>query len=107
MALYERRTYTLQVGAMGEAVKLYRDQGWPAMVKGGFAEKNRGYFISDVGTLHQLVHLWKFEDDADRRDFWKRLFADADFMAFAGKLRPLIITQEIQLLLPAPWGNHP
>ena len=35
-----------------------------------------------------LVHLWKFEDDADRRQHWAAVFADTDFMAFAGKLRP-------------------
>ncbi len=107
MALYERRTYTLQVGKMPEAIRLYQSEGWPALEKGGFADKNCGYFISDVGTLHQLVHLWKFDDDADRRDFWKRLYADEEFLAFAAQLRPLILNQEVQLLLAAPWGNHP
>ena len=35
MALYELRTYTLRVGAMGEAVKLYQELGFPALKKGG------------------------------------------------------------------------
>ena len=30
MALYELRTYTLYVGKMGEAVKLYQEFGFPA-----------------------------------------------------------------------------
>jgi hypothetical protein len=30
-----------------------------------------------------------------------------DFMAFAVKLRPSIMTQEVKLLLAAPWGPHP
>jgi hypothetical protein len=30
MALYELRTYTLRVGAMAEAVKLYQELGFPA-----------------------------------------------------------------------------
>jgi hypothetical protein len=29
MALYELRTYTLRVGAMAEAVKLYQELGFP------------------------------------------------------------------------------
>ena len=107
MAIYEKRTYTVQVGKMPEVIELYKNEGWTALEKGGFAEKNHGYFISDVGTLHQLVHIWKFEDDAERRDFWKRLFSDEDFMAFAVQLRPMIQNQEVQLLLAAPWGNHP
>jgi hypothetical protein len=45
--------------------------------------------------------------DDDRREFWKRLFADAAFMAFARQLRPLLKRQENQLMLAAPWGPHP
>ena len=66
MALYELRTYTLHVGKMAEAVKLYQEIGFPALQKGGQDKKLIGYFQSDTGTINQLVHLWKFEDDADR-----------------------------------------
>ena len=31
MALYELRTYTLYVGKMAEAVKLYQEFGFPAL----------------------------------------------------------------------------
>lgn len=107
MALYELRTYQVYVGKMAEAVKVYQDFGWPALEKGGFADKLVGYFISDTGDLHKLIHLWKFDDDADRRNHWSTLFADADFMNFAGKIRPLVMTQHVQLLQAAPWGPHP
>jgi len=107
MALYELRTYTLYVGKMAEVVKLYSEEGYPALEKGGQSKKLVGYFQSDVGTLNQLVHLWKFDDDADRRLHWKAVYANADFMAFAVKLRPSIMTQEVKLLLAAPWGPHP
>ena len=66
-----------------------------------------GCFIGDVGALNQIVHLWKFADDADRRRVWEAVYADDAFMAFAKKLRPLIRTQENQLLLAAPWGPQP
>ena len=33
MALYELRTYTLYVGKMAEAVKLYQELGFPALKK--------------------------------------------------------------------------
>ena len=107
MALYELRTYTLYVGKMSEAVKLYQELGFPAMQKGEHDKNLIGYFQSDVGTINQIIHLWKFEDDAARRKFWQSLFANADFMNFAGKFRPLVMTQEVKLLLAAPWGPHP
>ena len=70
MALYELRTYTLYVGKMAEATKLYQELGFPALKKGGHDKKLLGYFQADTGTINQLVHLWKFEDDADRRKHW-------------------------------------
>lgn len=108
MALYELRTYTLYVGKMGEAVKLYSQFGYPAIEKGGFHKKLVGYFQSDTGMINQLVHLWKFEDDNDRRAHWKGLFASSDFIdGFAAKFRPLVMSQEVKLLHAAPWGPHP
>jgi hypothetical protein len=108
MAIYELRTYTLQVGKMAEAVRLYTEFGFPALHNGGFDKKLVGYFQADTGTINQLVHLWKFDDDADRRAHWAALFAYAPFMeGFAAKFRPLAQTQEVKLLLAAPWGPHP
>jgi hypothetical protein len=68
----------------------------------------RGYFQADTGTINQLVHLWKFDDDADRRKHWAGVFANKDFVeGFASKFRPLVMTQEVKLLTAAPWGPHP
>jgi hypothetical protein len=105
MALYELRTYTLYVGKLGELIELYESEGWPAVQK--YQDKLVGYFIGDVGSLNQFVHLWKFEDDADRRRFWADVYANEAFQAFAKKLRPLIQKQENKLLMAAPWGSHP
>ncbi len=105
--IYEKRTYAVTVGQMAEVSRLYSTLGWPALEAGGFSKNCVGYFISDTGALHQLVHLWRFDSDDDRRAFWKRLFENADFMAFAKQMRPLLKSQEIQLLLAAPWGHHP
>ena len=99
MALYELRTYTLYVGKMAEAVKLYQQFGFPALQKGGHDKHLIGYFQGDTGTINQLVHLWKFEDDADRRKHWAAVFANTDFTeGFAAKFRPLVMTQEVKLL---------
>lgn len=107
MALYEKRTYDIIVGRMGDVQRLYTELGWPAIEAGGFDEYCVGYFTSDTGPLHQLIHIWRFDDDADRRAFWQRLFADEKFMEFAGQIRQNIAKQDVQLLNPAPWGTHP
>ena len=107
-ALYELRTYTLCVGAMAEAVKLYQELGFPALQKGGQDKKLVGYFQSDTGTINQLVHLWKFDDDADRRAHWASVFANKDFVeGFASKFRPLLMTQEVSCFRPLRGGRIP
>ena len=107
MPLYEQRTYSIKVGQMPEMLRLYTEEGWPALEADGLSKNLVGYFISDTGRLHQLIHVWRFEGDTERRDFWDRLYASERFMAVAAKIRPLIDTQEVQLLRNAPWGPTP
>lgn len=105
MAIYEMRTYTFYVGKLAEAVGLYNELAWPVLEK--HQDHLVGYFTGDIGGMNQLIHIWKFDDDADRRNFWAQLFKDQEFMAFAAKLRPLIQCQENKLMHSAPWGPRP
>ncbi|MDA1035748.1 MAG: NIPSNAP family protein [Chloroflexi bacterium] len=102
--IYELRTYTVQVGKLADVIRLYRDEGYPAIEAGGFDKKLIGYFTGDIGALNQLIHLWRFDDDADRRNHWAAVFANEPFMAFARQLRPMLVSQENKLMLAAPWG---
>ncbi len=51
------KMYTLRVGTMTEAVKLYQEFGFPALQKGRHDKKLIGYFQVDTGTINQLLHL--------------------------------------------------
>ena len=53
MALYELRTYTLQVGALGTVVDLYKNEGWPALEK--YQDKIVGYFTGVVGSGAEVL----------------------------------------------------
>ena len=103
------RTYTLRVGAMAEAVKLYRELGYPALQEGRPRQAPDRLFPGRYRHDQPAsLHLWKFADDADRRAHWAAVFANKDFVeGFASKFRPLVMTQEVKLLQAAPWGPHP
>ena len=107
MPIYEKRTYDISADQIVNLVRLYKNEGWPALEAGGFSENLVGYFLSDTGTQHQLVHIWRFDDDAARRDFWRRLFKDEAFLAFIAKIQGVFVRQDVQLLNPAPWGPRP
>lgn len=104
MPLFEMRTYTLYVGKMEEAEALYTELGYPALQRGGHDKKLIGYFQSDTGIANQIMHFWRFEDDADRRKHWKGVRSNEDFISFVMKFRPMIMNQEIRLFNGAPWG---
>lgn len=104
MAIYELRTYDVIVGKMADAIKVYQEFGYPAFQAGGFDNKLKAYFIGDVGAINQIIHLWCFDDDNDRRDFWNRCYADSGFQDFATRIRPLLRAQNNKLMLSAPFG---
>src|SRR5262249_57856953 len=79
MALYELRTYTLHVGKMAEAVKLYQEIGFPALQKGGQDMKLVGDFQSDTGKINQIVHLWKLDDNAELRSHLEDVIPNKEF----------------------------
>ena len=101
MNIFELRTYTLHVGKLGQAIQIYNELGWPALKK--YDENIVRYFIGDVGALNQIIHVWQFEDDNNRRELWKTIYADKDFIKFASEFRPLVLTQENKLMMAAPW----
>ena len=101
MNIFELRTYTLHVGKLGQAIQIYNELGWPALKK--YNENIVKYFIGDVGALNQIIHVWQFEDDNNRRELWKTIYADKDFIKFASEFRPLVLSQENKLMTAAPW----
>jgi hypothetical protein len=105
MAIYELRIYSVVVGKMGEVVSLYTNEGWPALAR--HPQKLVGYFTGDIGALNELIHVWKFDDDSDRRAFWAGVLADPVFQTFVNKLRPLLREQSNKLMTAAPWGPQP
>ena len=103
MPLYEKRIYQAIVGKMPELLE--REKGvWDFLEAEGLSKHLSCYFISDTGPLHQLIHIWRFEDDNERRDVWRRLYASEDFMAIVAQIRSLLLSQEVQLLTDAPFG---
>ena len=104
MNIFELRTYTLHVGKLSKAIEVYKDLGWPALQK--YKNNIIRYYIGDVGALNQIIHVWQFEDDNARRELWKIIYNDKDFMKFATEFRPLVLTQENKLMTAAPWTPY-
>ena len=104
--IVEQRTYTLHVGAVPDYLALYEAEGLP--VQRQILGRMVGYFSTDMGQLHQIVHLWAYKDYAERSERRARLLADPRWQAYTPKTRAFQISQETKILLPAsfsPWAK--
>jgi hypothetical protein len=100
--LIDLRTYTLHPGRTADYLDIYSKEGLAVQTE--HLGRLIGYFTSEVGPLNQAVHIWGFEDSADRDRRRAALWADPRFNALAKRLYPLIQAQENKLLKPTPFS---
>jgi NIPSNAP len=106
--IVEQRTYTLHAGKAADYLAAYQAEG--LAIQRPILGNLVGYFSTEFGPLNQIVHIWAYEDLADRGARRARLGADPRWKAYVGKVQPFVITQENKLLIPAPfspWANGP
>jgi hypothetical protein len=106
--IIEERIYTCHCGKAAQYVKAYQSEG--LAIQRPILGHLVGYFLSEMGALNQVVHMWAYEDLADRARRRAILLSNPDWKAYAAKVQPLVLTQENKILLPAefsPWAHGP
>ncbi len=98
--IFDHRTYTCRPGTVPLQMALYEQYGKAPQ------EKHLGkpvlYGITETGRINTYVHVWAYEDAADRAKRRAAMQADPDWQTFlkrsgeAGNL----IAQENQILTP-------
>ena len=101
--IVEERTYQLGIGKLAEYLRLYGEEG--RAIQEPILGHMVGWFTAnDIGDLNTIVHLWAYEDLADRAARRAEMVANPDWQAFVKKLAPLIVSQHSRILTPAPWS---
>lgn len=101
----DERIYTLHAGQVPTFLKLYEAEGMECQVR--ILGKMVGYYYTDFGPLNQIVHMWGYESLDDRFERRKLLQASPDWQSYAKKMRPLVVSVENKLLVPAPFFRVP
>ena len=81
--LFDLRTYTLKVGSVRDFLALYASEG--LAVQSAHLGAPLGYYTTEVGELSQVVHLWQYQDMADRERRRAALEADPRWLAYRDK----------------------
>jgi len=100
--LVEERIYTLKPECIDTFLQLYEQEGLP--IQSRILPRMLGYFVTETGTLHQVVHLWAYQSFEERAAKRAQMYADPDWQKYLVKVRPLFVKQESRLLRPLPWS---
>lgn len=97
------RIYTARSGNLPPYFKLYEAEGLKVQL--GHIGHCAGYFQSgDVGTSHQIVHLWGYSDLNDRMKRRAAMGADPAWQAYAKQMLPLLANMENKIVRPASFS---
>jgi hypothetical protein len=99
--IVEKRTYTLNPGAVPAFLALYEAEG--LAIHTSYLPM-LGYFVSDIGTLNQVITMWGYESMQQRDDLRAKLYADPAWLAFAQKSTPFIRKMETAILRPTSFS---
>ena len=96
MSFVEMRTYDLKIGTANSYAALYREEGY-AIQKGHLGEPV-GYYVSEIGDLNQIIHMWRYESLEERSEKRTALFSDPAWLEYISKIGPMIILKRNAIL---------
>ena len=95
--IYELRTYTLKPGSQPTVA---RNAGEVARdIRGDAYGKLEGYWLTEIGTLNQVVHLWSYASFDERARLRTALGENERWREeYLPLIRPHLIRQDIRLM---------
>ncbi len=100
--IVEERIYRIRSGKLNDYLALVQNEG--LAIQQPILGTLIGYFVSEIGPLNHVVHMWGYADFEDRTVRRRRLSEDPRWQAFIPKLAALIETAENRILLPTEFS---
>ena len=107
--IHELRIYTLRAGSVPEVAKNSGEGG--RAIRGDNYGKLEGYWMSEIGPLNRVCHLWSYKDLNERARLREELSKNERWVKeYLPLIRPHLLRQDIRLLNPvrplaAPAGT--
>src|SRR6187402_274170 len=100
--IVDHRTYELQPGRLRDFLALYEKEGLPVQKK--HLGHLVGYFSTEVGNVNEIVHIWAYEDLADRTRRRAAMAADPAWQAYLQKSREYMKHMNNKILVPTSFS---
>ena len=104
--MHELRIYTLKTGSTAEVARNAGEVG--RGIRGDNFGKLEGYWITEIGPLNQVVHLWSYKDLNERARLRGELAKNERWTKdYVPLIRPHLVRQDIRLMHPMYGINKP
>ncbi|RTL49488.1 MAG: NIPSNAP family protein [Bradyrhizobiaceae bacterium] len=102
--IIEHRTYVVRPGTLSAQLKLYEACGFAAQKR--HLGSPLAFLITEFGDVNSYIHMWLYDDAADREARRSSLALDNDWRSYLQKsaAAAYIIRQESRLLKPASFA---
>lgn len=96
--IVDHRIYNITPRCMPKFLEVFDQLAMPVLKK--HLGEPLGFYISHIGTLNQVVHLWGYDslDDYEKRSFARD--TDPDFQIYLKASEGLVTSQVNQILRP-------
>ncbi len=108
--IHELRIYTLRAGSIAEVARNSGQVG--RAIRGDNYGRLEGYWLTEIGQLNKVVHLWSYKDLNERARLREDLSKNERWAKeYIPLIRPHLLRQDIRLLNPvlplkAPSGKN-
>ncbi|MDJ0951114.1 MAG: NIPSNAP family protein [Alphaproteobacteria bacterium] len=102
--IIDHRSYTLYPLKLGKWLALYEQYALPVQLE--HLGNLIGFFQTEIGPLNQVIHLWGFEDLADRQRRRAAMAQDPAWQEFLRRNEELgaLMTQEDKIIVPVSFS---
>ncbi len=101
--IYDHRTYVCRPGTIRKQLALYAEHGFAAQRR--ILGEPVLYAQTETGDVNAFVHIWRYEDAADRAARRANLAADPEWLAYLARSAEAgyLVSQVNTLLTSAPF----
>lgn len=101
--LYDVRTYTCRAGTIKKHLALYAEHGYA--VQSRHLGKPLAYLQTETGNVNSYLHIWVYQDAADREARRKALQKDPEWATYLSKSAEagFLISQQNTLMTEVPF----
>ena len=95
-ALVNMRIYTIRPRGIPEFLRIFEELGLPVQIR--HLGPPVGYYISEIGPLNQVTHLWEYDSLADMEARRAARNADPDWAKYTAASAGFVTVQEDRII---------